>query len=108
VSILAVLERLWFLRSLPEVQHSRYIHLILDGCATHRGDIVLALADVLDIVLPFIPPGLTELLPPLDRSVLGALKLGYRAIYRYEMSQRRDKRMSKADCAAYPFPGGTS
>jgi hypothetical protein len=37
----------------------------------------------------------------LDRSVFGALKAEYRAIYRNEMSQRQDKRASKADFAAF-------
>jgi hypothetical protein len=77
------------------------IHLILDGCATHRGGVVLALAGELGVVLPFIPPGLTELLQPLDRSISGALRAEYRAIYRDEMSQRQEKRMTKADCGAY-------
>jgi hypothetical protein len=77
------------------------IHLILDGYATHRCDDVLAMADELGIVLRFIPPGLTDLLQPLDRSVFGALQAEYRAIYRMDMSQREDRRMTKADFAAY-------
>jgi hypothetical protein len=49
----------------------------------------------------FIPPGLTDLVQPLGRSVFGALKAEYRAIYRNEMSQRQDKRMSRADFAVF-------
>jgi hypothetical protein len=56
---------------------------------------------VLRIRLYFIHPGLTDILQPLDRAVFGALKAEYRAIYRYEMSQREDKAMTKADFAAY-------
>jgi hypothetical protein len=41
------------------------------------------------------------LLQPLDRGVFGALKAEYRAINRYEMSQREDERMTKADFAAF-------
>jgi hypothetical protein len=55
----------------------------------------------LPIVLPFIPRGLMDLLQPLDRSVFGALKAEYRPIHRMDMSQREDKRMTKADFAAY-------
>jgi hypothetical protein len=62
---------------------------------------VRTLAARLNIVLHFIPPGLTDLLQPLDRSVFGALKAEYRAIYRMDMSQRQDKRKTKADFAAY-------
>jgi hypothetical protein len=43
-------------------------------------------------IVHFIPPGLTDLQPPPDRIVLGALKAEYRAIYRVDMSQRRYKR----------------
>jgi hypothetical protein len=39
----------------------------------------------------------------LDRSVFGALKAEYRAIYRMGMSHREDRRMTKADFAAYPI-----
>ena len=67
---------LMFLRSLPEYRGGQYIHVILDGYATHLCDAVRALADELGIVLHFIPPGLTDLLQPLDRNVFGALKAG--------------------------------
>jgi hypothetical protein len=95
----AMLEWLRFLRDLPEYQGGRCLHRIRDGYATHRCDDVLARAGELAFVLHFIP-GLTDLLQPLDRSVFGALKVEYRDIYRYEMSQREVKRMAKADFAA--------
>jgi hypothetical protein len=44
----------------------RQIHVIIDFYATHRLDGVLALADELGIRLHFIPPGLAEMLQPLD------------------------------------------
>jgi hypothetical protein len=100
MTVAAMLDWVRFLRNLPEFQHGRLIHLILDGYATHRCDDVLAMADELGIVLHFIPSGLTDLLQPLDRSVFGALKAEYRAIYRMDMSQREDRRMTKADFAA--------
>ena len=96
-----MMEWLEFLRRLPEYRGGQYIHVILDGYATHLCDDVRALADELGIGLHFIPPGLTDLLQPLDRSVFGALKAERRAIYRRDMSMRDDKRMTKADFAAY-------
>jgi hypothetical protein len=82
MTVAAMLEWLKFLRNLPEFQHGRSIHLILDGHATHRCEAVRTLAAMLSIVLQFIRPGLTDVLQPLDRSVFGALKGEYRAIYR--------------------------
>jgi hypothetical protein len=99
--VAAVLEWLKFLRNVPEFQHGRFSHLILDGYATHRCQAVGALAAELRIVLHFIPPGLTDLLQPLDRSVFGALKAEYRAIHRMDMCQGEDKWIAKADFAAY-------
>jgi hypothetical protein len=37
----------------------------------------------------------------LDRSVFGALKAAYRAVYRMDMPQQDSKRITKADFAAY-------
>jgi hypothetical protein len=45
MTMMAMLEWLRFLRSLSEARDGRYIHLILDDCATDRCDDVLALAD---------------------------------------------------------------
>ena len=90
-----------WLRTLPEYRDLHEIHLILDCYAAHRCTPVKELAKNLNITLHFIPPGLTDLLQPLDLAVFGALKAEYRAIYRFEMSQRDDKRMAKADFAAF-------
>jgi hypothetical protein len=97
----AMLEWLRFLRNLPEYQDGRDIHLILDRYATHLCDDVVALADELGIVLHFIPPEVTDLLQPLDRSVFGALKAEYLAIARYQMSQIEDKWVTEADFPAF-------
>jgi hypothetical protein len=102
--VAAMLDWLQFLRNLSGFQHGPLIQLTVDGFATHRCDDVLAVADELGIVLHFIPPGLTDLLQPLDRSVFGALKAEYRAIYRMDMSQREGRRMTKADFAAHLIP----
>jgi hypothetical protein len=73
----------------------------MDSYSAHRCAVVKAVAEELRIKVHFIPPGLTDLLQPLDRSVFGALKAEYRAIYRNEMSQRQDKCVSKADFATF-------
>ena len=77
------------------------IHVILDGYASHHWDDARALADELGIQPDFMPPSLRDLLQALDRSVFGALKAEYWAMYRRDMSQREEKRMGKADFAAY-------
>jgi hypothetical protein len=90
-----------FLRRLPEYADGREIHLVMDSYSAPRCAAVKAVAEELRIKVHFIPPGLTDLLQPLDRSEFGALKAEYRAIYRNEMSERQDERVSKADFAAF-------
>jgi hypothetical protein len=90
-----------FLRSLPECADIQEVHVIIDGYASHLCDDVRAMADERGVCLHLIPPGLTNILQTLDRAVFGALKAEYQAIYRYEMSQREDKSMTKANFAAY-------
>ena len=48
----------------------------------------------------FIGPGADGPLQSLDLAALGALKAEWRALCRFEMSPRDDKRMTKADSAA--------
>ena len=96
-----MLQWLLFLRSLPEYADGHEIHVILDCFRVHICEAVRREAARLNIRLHFIPPGLTDLLQPLDRAVFGALKAEYRAIYRYEMAQREDKRVKKADFAVF-------
>ena len=90
-----------FLRSLGEYGGGQAIHVILDGYASHHWDDARALADELGIQPDFIPRSLRDLLQALDRSVFGALKAEYWAMYGRDMSQREEKRMGKADFAAY-------
>jgi hypothetical protein len=87
-------QRLRFLGSLPECEGMHEIHVTIDRYAAHLCNNVRELADGLGICLHFIP-GLTDIMNPLDRALFGALKAEYRAIYRYEMSQREDKSMTK-------------
>jgi hypothetical protein len=95
-----------FLRGLPECADLHEVHLIIDGYAAHVCDDVQAMEDGGGICLHLIPPGLTDLLQPLPRAVRGALKAEYRAIYLYEMSQREDTSMAKANFAAYRLLAG--
>jgi hypothetical protein len=90
---------LWldFIRSLRKYADGHGLHLILGCYAVHRCDAVRERAQTLRIHLHFIPPGLTDIMQPLDRSVLGALKAESRAIYRGDMAHREDKHMTKAD-----------
>jgi hypothetical protein len=94
-----------FLRSLPEYADMHEIRVIIDCYATHLCDDGRALADELGIRLHFIPPGLTDILQPLDRAVFGALKAEYRAIHRYEMSQREDQSFDKGRYCCVPAAG---
>jgi hypothetical protein len=94
-------QRMRFLGSLPKYADMHEIHVIIDctrltfAATSGRWWTRSAAA------IHFIPPGLTDIVQPLDRAVFGALKAGYRAIDRYEMSQKEDKSVTKADFAAY-------
>jgi hypothetical protein len=50
------------------------LRLLLDCYSAHRTDAVRATADLLNIRLHFIPPGMTDEFQPLDRRVFGILK----------------------------------
>ena len=100
----AMMAWLEFLRSPPEYRGGHALDVIRDGYAIHVCDDVKALADELGIELDFIPPGLTDLLQPPDRSVFGGHKAEHRAVYRKAMSQREDQRIAKIDFAAYLIP----
>ena len=52
----------------------KVIVLIVDVYPTHRSETVRRTAQELNICLEYIPPGLTDVLQPLDRRVFGALK----------------------------------
>jgi hypothetical protein len=55
-----------FLSSLPPYEGMHEIHVIIDRYAAHLGNNVRALADELSICLHLTPPGLTDILQPLD------------------------------------------
>jgi hypothetical protein len=79
-----------------------------DRQATYHCSDVLALANELRIGFHFIPPGLADLLQPLDRSVFGSLKRQYGAPHRHETSQKDDMSVTNADFAAYRILAGDS
>jgi hypothetical protein len=101
VTVETVLRWLHFIRSLPEDADGDGIHLIRDCCAIHRCHAVRNLAERSHIRLHFIPPGLTDIMQPLDCSVFGPLKAEYRAICWGDVAHREDKHLTKADFAGY-------
>jgi hypothetical protein len=101
MTVQAMLMWLHFIRCLPEYADGYDIHLILDGYAVHRCDAVRERAETLRIRLHFMPPGLTDIMQPLDQSAFGALKAEYRALYRGDMTHREDNDMTNADFTAY-------
>jgi hypothetical protein len=92
-----------FLRGLPEYEDMHESHVVIDCDAAHSWHGVLALADELGIRLHIIPPGLTDMLQPLDRAVFGALTAEYRAICRCDVLRREHNSMTLADFAALPL-----
>jgi hypothetical protein len=94
---------LWlhFIRILPAYADGHDIHLILDCYAVHRCDATRERAETLRIHLHSIPPSLTDIMQPLDRSASGFLRAEYRAIFRGDMAHREDKHMTRADFTAY-------
>jgi hypothetical protein len=69
-----------FLRETIEKKYSipkkQRILLVLDVYSSHRNGELIKLADVRNIDLLFIPPGMTGELQPLDAAVFGQLKSG--------------------------------
>jgi hypothetical protein len=94
---------LWlhFIQRFPKSADGRDIHVILDSYAVHRCDAARERAETVRIHLHFLPPGLTDIMQPLDRSVSGAMKAEYRASYQASMAHREDKHMPKADFTAW-------
>ena len=58
------------------------IYLLLDIYKSHLTDQVRDMANALNIVLHFIPAGMTDLYQPLDRSVFGPFKAFSRRLFR--------------------------
>jgi hypothetical protein len=51
----------------------------------------------LNIVMHFIPAGATDSMKPLDRYVIGAMKVRYRRIYRSREAEEDLRKLSKRD-----------
>ena len=73
------------------------IELILDSHISHRSEKVKQMASALKINLHYIPPGMTDLLQPLDRRVFGALKSTARSLFRKDPRENRNKQTAVRD-----------
>jgi hypothetical protein len=62
------------------------IWLMLDSYSVHRSPEVREYARSLGIILLFVPPGMTDALQPLDRSIFGAMKQEARRLWREYVS----------------------
>ena len=71
------------------------IHLILDCYAAHRSEPVKEYAQLLNIILHFIPPGMTDEFQPLDRKIFGIVKAYAKRLYR--MRIKKTGKISKKD-----------
>jgi hypothetical protein len=63
------------------------LHLMLDSHKVHLVDAVRQRAAELQIVLHFVPVGMTDECQPLDRAVFGVLKAKQRRMFREEVTQ---------------------
>ena len=75
------------------------IHLILDVHSSHRKEETKQYAAQLNIKLHFIPPGMTDLLQPLDIRIFGALKAKARAAWNQIFCQNRNINANKEEAA---------
>ena len=71
------------------------VYLLLDLYSVHKTQEVRQLAASLNIVLTFIPPGMTDAYQPLDRRVFGVLKQYLRLLWRRAYHEDPDQRFNK-------------
>ena len=71
------------------------VYLLLDLYSVHRTDEIRQLAESLNIVLIFIPPGMTDQYQPLDRRIFGVLKQYLRLLWRREYHDDPNQRFTK-------------
>jgi hypothetical protein len=71
------------------------LHLILDCYSVHRSEEITRYAERLAIRLWFIPPGHTDELQPLDRTVFGSMKAVFRCIFEEQRRQSPNDRITK-------------
>ena len=83
-----------------EIPTGDRIFLICDVHSSHRTQPVKALAAALNIELLYIPPGATDQLQPLDRTVFGVLKSEARRLFRIRTSHDPEIKRSKRDAVA--------
>jgi hypothetical protein len=92
-----------FIRYLHWLRDTQYkddlpLWLVLDCYSVHRDEAVKACAESLNIVLEFLPPGMTDSFQPLDRYVFGCMKAKCRRLFRmhvaWDPSARLDTRIA--------------
>lgn len=83
-----------FLRS--NYNNNDSIHLILDSYSVHRCNEISEYAANQNIILHFIPAGMTDIYQPLDRYIFGVLKSKCKKYYRYYISNN-DSPITKKD-----------
>ena len=77
-----------YLRKLRDYfQDNEPIHLILDCYKTHKSEVTRNLAEILNISLHFIPPGMTDAFQPLDRKIFGIVKAHAKRMYRQRVKE---------------------
>ena len=90
-----------YLMHLRELYGEKRVHLILDLHSSHRTEEVKKLAKELGIDLWFIPPGCTDQCQPLDRRCFGALKATARKLWREQMADEPNRKLTKKDAVAH-------
>ena len=75
------------------------IHLLLDVHSSHRKEETKQYAAELNIELHFIPPGMTDILQPLDVRIFGALKAKARAAWNQIFCQNKNIKATKEEAA---------
>lgn len=89
-----------YLMHIRELYGDQKVHLILDVHSSHRTSEVKNLAHELNIDLWFIPPGCTDQCQPLDRRCFGALKATARKLWREQIADEPNRRLTKKDAVA--------
>jgi hypothetical protein len=89
-----------YLQQLRDVMGDGPIHLLLDSYSAHRTIPVKATAISLGITLHFIPPGLTDELQPLDRTLFGVLKSQAKRLFHERFRSNPPARRTKKDGVA--------
>jgi hypothetical protein len=97
MNVVAMVRWLHRLRELPQYGRNHPVHLILVIFSARRCQEARDVARSLNIVMHFIPAGLTDTMQPLDRYVFEAMKASYRRIYRSRVAEEGLIMLSERD-----------